>query len=302
MAPRFSILSIDGGGLKGLIAIKLLRELELIIDRPVVTAFDLLAGTSTGGLISAALATPDALGRPKYDLEHVEDLYTQVGMQIFSKGGLSLTGGEAKQLGKLLDVTFGSIKLTDAIRPLFIPTFDTHGSRIIVFKSRSARADPSKNARLVDVCLATSAIAPVFPPHRLRYEGRIVDCEDAGFHLKNPAISALAELFKHRSAYGLPDLREEEVALVSVSTGSHRGAGPDYNVDIAAVIRKNGSDMKYVREQKLNIDFSRVRYLRLDLDLGFGGFSLNKLMEWMGRIRRLGDDATFRRYVKKVMC
>jgi uncharacterized protein len=301
MPPKFSILSIDGGGLKGLIAIKLLREVELILGKPVISFFDLLAGTSTGGLIAAALAVKDAENRPLYDLEHVENIYTEVGMQVFMQGGLSLTGTEVKKLSRILKDTFGQAMLSDTLKPVFIPTYDVDAGKIIVFKTRSALKNEAKDVELVDVCRATSAIPPVFPAHLIKYDGRRVRCEDAGYHLKNPAISALAEVIKHKEYYAGAGLLEEDIALLSVSTGSQRGGGADWSTDIREVTSRQGSDMRYVRSQQLHIEFEKVRYLRIDLDLGHGAFSLNRLIEWMSRIRKIGADPEFLRNVNTIL-
>jgi patatin-like phospholipase/acyl hydrolase len=301
MAPKFRILSIDGGGLKGLIAIKMLRELEQMLGGSIVASTDLLAGTSTGGLIAAALSVRDGQMRPRYDLGYIENIYMEVGMEVFGQGRFSLSGKEITNLRKILGDTFGDLTLTDVLRPLFVPAYDATHDRIIVFKTRSALADVSKNIPLVDVCLATSAIPPVFPPHTVKYEGKMIACEDAGFHLKNPSVSCLAEVFKHRHYYHAEGLKEEHVALLSVSTGSHRGGGKDWDTDITNVLSRNGSDMRYVRSQKLRIDFEKVRYLRLDLDLGHGGFSIAKIAGWMDRIRRLGEDRAFADTVRRVL-
>ena len=55
----FRILSIDGGGLRGIIPVKILQHIEIITGKPIYQSFDLFAGTSTGGLISAGLTVSD---------------------------------------------------------------------------------------------------------------------------------------------------------------------------------------------------------------------------------------------------
>jgi uncharacterized protein len=85
MRDKFRILSIDGGGLKGLIAIKILQTIETITGSPTGEQFDFLAGTSTGGLIACALSSGPAPNAAAYNLEHIEGLYLQVAQDIFAK-------------------------------------------------------------------------------------------------------------------------------------------------------------------------------------------------------------------------
>ena len=55
--PRFRMLSIDGGGIRGLIPALVLEELERRLERPLYSVFDVIAGTSTGGIITLGLTT-----------------------------------------------------------------------------------------------------------------------------------------------------------------------------------------------------------------------------------------------------
>ena len=84
-----SILSIDGGGIRGLIPATYLVEMEKRLGRPICQLFDLIAGTSTGGIIAATLTLADGHGQPKYTAE-----------QIVAAGGRALPlRVHSKQLG-----------------------------------------------------------------------------------------------------------------------------------------------------------------------------------------------------------
>src|SRR4051812_42486466 len=102
---RFYILSIDGGGLKGLIAIKILEIIEGITGKAVTDTFQLMGGTSTGGLIVSALTVEGKDGEPLYDLPYIENLYLEAGQTLFRQGGLA--GKETQLLADLLHKTFG---------------------------------------------------------------------------------------------------------------------------------------------------------------------------------------------------
>jgi predicted acylesterase/phospholipase RssA len=299
MRKRFYILSIDGGGLKGLIAVKILRIIEDFIQENISGKFDLLAGTSTGGLIAAALATGNPQGEPLYDLAHLESLYMEIGKNVFMQGGISVTGKETGKFDAMLKQTFGDTRLSQTLKPLFIPTYDVGAGKIIGFKTRSALQDPSKDLLLTDVCRATSAIPPVFPSYTLKYHGRTIHCLDAGSHLKNPALSALAEVFKHREYYG--PVSEEDIVLLSISTGSHVSGSRDWTTDINEILHTQRSDMDYIAEQSLHINFRKVHFLRADLKLGGSPFSLAQLLEWMSRINALAENRSFREDVMSVL-
>src|SRR3954471_11931268 len=91
---RFRILSVDGGGLRGLVPARLLLELEERLEtltgekRPLSDYFHLFAGTSTGGLISLGLTASDPAdpGHPSMDAAQLVKLYNARGPEIFPTG------------------------------------------------------------------------------------------------------------------------------------------------------------------------------------------------------------------------
>ena len=79
------ILSLDGGGIRGIIPAMLLAELEQRSGRPISGLFDLIAGTSTGGLIALALTCPGADGTPRYAARELVGIYEREGPVIFAR-------------------------------------------------------------------------------------------------------------------------------------------------------------------------------------------------------------------------
>ncbi len=75
MPGPIRILSIDGGGIRGLIPALVLDAIEQELRQPIAQSFDLVAGTSTGGILAVGLTTPGAAGRPKYSPAALADLY-----------------------------------------------------------------------------------------------------------------------------------------------------------------------------------------------------------------------------------
>ncbi|MEW8042413.1 MAG: patatin-like phospholipase family protein, partial [Candidatus Thiodiazotropha endolucinida] len=77
------ILAIDGGGIKGVIPATFIQHIESLLKKPSYQLFDVIGGTSTGGIITAALTTPKkSTGRP-YTAEEIVNIYSHDGGQIF---------------------------------------------------------------------------------------------------------------------------------------------------------------------------------------------------------------------------
>jgi patatin-like phospholipase/acyl hydrolase len=293
MKKKFHILSIDGGGLKGLIAIRILKIIENIIGKRVTEIADLLAGTSTGGLIISALTVKNEKNKPLYDLDHIANLYLQAGQKVFQEDGLKLSGKETDHFNELLQKIFGEKQIGETLLPIFVPTFDLNENKIVIFKTRSAIQEQSKNVKLIDVCRATSAIPPVFPTYPLQYHNRELMCVDSGYHLKNPSIAVLAEAWKHKDYYHNPDLTEDEIILLSISTGSFSETGKDWSTDIHEVLPNQTIARNYIHEQGLNINLKKINYMRVDLNLGNGSFDMTKLIQIGDRLLNLSKDKKF---------
>ena len=90
---KFNILAIDGGGIRGVFPLKVISEIERITGKPIADSFDLIAGTSTGGIIALGLTTPadkieseqndQSIKHPKYSADQLLELYKTNGKYIF---------------------------------------------------------------------------------------------------------------------------------------------------------------------------------------------------------------------------
>ena len=174
------VLSIDGGGMRGVysstylsVLAKELAKQRKINNLDVGKAFDLIVGTSSGGILACALAA----GIP---LDEVSDLYSEHGQEIFPvkmPNGLKVTnlikllcwskhlarGNEAfKQVleKKFADMTLSQVYNRRGIA-LAIPAIEMSQHRSWIFKTSHLGGNRDDDFRLVDVCLATSA-APLY--------------------------------------------------------------------------------------------------------------------------------------------
>lgn len=233
---KFRILSLDGGGLKGIIQITVLKEIERRTGKRITDLFDLIAGTSTGGLIACALTVSDNGVDPKYTLKDIEDIYTIRSQEIFPiKAGLgkwvskfsSLKNPKFKADGlqNILEEFMGDKRLNDCIKPLFITSLDLYNNETLLFKTRHALIDPLKNALLIDVCRSTSAAPTYLPAYDFMYADKRRLCVDGGLYMNNPSLGAVIEFSRHgtEKPYNFSNVSLEDVVLLSLGTGHHSG-------------------------------------------------------------------------------
>ncbi|OQW95055.1 MAG: hypothetical protein BWK77_08245 [Verrucomicrobia bacterium A1] len=211
---RYRILSLDGGGIRGIYTLTLLRRLDERVGGFLDKA-DLLAGTSTGGIIALGLAA----GRP---LDELRSFYEEHGQEVFSDswadnivdvGKIIGADYSNRNLKRILTDTFGSLKLKDLERKVLIPTFDLdpgqQGGRTWkpkFFHNFTGRGSDGQEY-VVDVAMRTSAAPTYFPS----YQGYI----DGGVVANNPGMAALAQALD--KATGGQKL--EGVRLLSLGTG-----------------------------------------------------------------------------------
>lgn len=187
-AERFQILSLDGGGLRGIFAASALAQLERDFDTRIVDHFDLVAGTSTGGLIALGLAA----GRSP---QEILDFYLQEGRTIFPTSRLARIRRRRRPyrpgpLRAALEQILGDRTLGDSSVRLAIPSFDQTSNDVYLFRTPhlpSLRRDHRE--RMVDVGLATSAAPTFLPAHRIGGL-RLVD---GGVWANNPTMVAVVE-------------------------------------------------------------------------------------------------------------
>ena len=139
------ILTIDGGGVRGLIPARLLQKISQETGQPITKIFQLFGGTSTGGLISLFLNVPKADGTPKYDVDKVVELYKTLSSKIFQsrnflrgirgKAGLLTARYSAKPYNQLLKQYFGDNTIAQATNFVFVTSVDVNARRPFIFST-----------------------------------------------------------------------------------------------------------------------------------------------------------------------
>lgn len=214
------VLAIDGGGIRGIIPAIILSEIQKRLGADLCKFFDIISGTSTGGIIALGLGTRCNKGGP-YSPTELANLYVEKGPDIFKKDWLtSITNwGRPKYSPDALERTlvefFADAQFSSALSPLLISSYDLQGQLPFFFKSHRIAADPRYNWPVVSIARATSAAPTFFPPFQLARNGESYALVDGGVFVNNPAMAAYAEA---RALY--PDATE--FTIVSAGTGNRQ--------------------------------------------------------------------------------
>ena len=217
------ILSIDGGGIRGIIPAMLLAEIERRTGQSTAHLFDLVAGTSTGGIIALGLTIPKTQSTPLYTAQHFVELYENEGHRIFSRSFAralfttdSFTWKKYSSTGieTVLQEYFGEARLRDAVTDVLVTSYEIERRFPFFFKSRNARLRPDYDFPARHVARATSAAPTYFEPMRLPSgtNSEYYTLIDGGVFANNPAACALVEA---RTTSPVADYM-----VVSLGTGS----------------------------------------------------------------------------------
>jgi hypothetical protein len=294
---RFKILSIDGGGIKGLYSAKILSLLEADLRRVkgdaarIVDYADMICGTSTGGLIALGLAL-------RIPAETICHFYEAHGPRIF-KGSQSwlallrqtLFGGKFSDepLRQALNELLQKRTIGDSECLLCIPTYDfTHGTYgVFKFDHKEGNLSRHNSLPMVDVALATSAAPTFFPLAQIEKEDN-TQYVDGGVWANNPSLVGLTEAIWYFVGPGKPFDHLALLAIASMNFGSGRPPflkrrrsflrwAPDL-FDLSLIAQSEFADvflnlmqrlqiipMTYTRIPSPEISSEQQEYIKLDL-------------------------------------
>lgn len=228
VAPRF-ILSIDGGGIRGIIPAVILSYVEEKLEKtiqkrvaeritrllgkplseelsfpiPLAHSFDIMTGTSVGGIIALGLAVPDSEhpSFPKYQVQTLLNLQKNFGKEVFgssNKRSLLVTlfknRFDTKGLEGLLDEYFGQVSLKQALVSVIVPAYELRQEQVYLFKRESAQHSKRDDFLIKDAARATSA-APTYLSaaafkNQAQEEHLFVD---GGIIMNNPSMAAFMQ-------------------------------------------------------------------------------------------------------------
>jgi patatin-like phospholipase/acyl hydrolase len=287
----FKVLSIDGGGIKGLYSAEILQQFEKEFDCHIADHFDLLCGTSTGGLIALALA--DRVPAAK-----IVGFYEQWGRVIFPRRAriwgrafvkllFGMSQYSPKPLRKAATALFGDKLMCDLRTLVCVPSYSLTAARPYIFKRDHADGKLTRdgNTRIVDVAMATAAAPTYFPIVEAKgHEGH--QFIDGGVYANNPTLIGLMDAFRFFVGVGK---RYDAISVLSISsldvpTGSRlrrwRGAIRQFKREVIPAFMTGQAKMtdfmmcqfdalpefpvKYVRVPSVVVGPDQVKHVQLD--------------------------------------
>jgi uncharacterized protein len=216
---RVQILSIDGGGVKGLIPLRIIMEIVKRTQFPIHELFDGFAGTSAGSLLLNALLIPGDKQGAKYTPEDLWDLVDLEFPLIFKRSywkqiksgfGIFQPLYSSRTLEKSIKKIMGEALFKNQLKDILVPAFNMHTFEPMVFTRHQARTEMEKSAlKVSDVVLSSSSAPTFFSPFKLNEERFI----DGGTFANNPSILAYCQ---GRELLG----NESDIHMLSIGCGA----------------------------------------------------------------------------------
>ncbi|KAI6688987.1 hypothetical protein NL676_025815 [Syzygium grande] len=243
-----TILSIDGGGIRGVVPGVILACLESELqkldgeDARIADYFDVVAGTSTGGLLTAMLTAPNEKSRPLFAAKDIKSFYFDNGPKIFPQNSCLFSSiaqsaklvlgpkYDGKYLHSLLRDKLGNLRLHQTLTNVVIPTFDIKQLQPIIFSSFEVKRKTRLDALISDICIGSSAAPTYLPAHFFQTSdstGALRDFNliDGGMAANNPTLIAISEVTREitRKSPAYNSINASEFGrflVISVGTGS----------------------------------------------------------------------------------
>ena len=222
MARR--ILAIDGGGIRGIIPAVVISHIEKQVGKSAAECFDLMVGTSTGGILALSLARPGTGSRAQFSARRVVKLYEDHGADIFehslwrklrTAGGILEEAYSHKNLEAVLEQYFADSMLGACQVPTMVTSYDIQNRETVFLKSWLHQYS---GVLCRDAARATSAAPTYFEPKPLDAADMQHILVDGGIFINSPSVSAYAEACRLFPG--------ERVKVLSLGTGELTRAIP----------------------------------------------------------------------------
>jgi len=195
------VLSIDGGGVRGVIPAVILEKIEEEVGKPAVEIFDMVVGSSTGGILALGLAAPNQQGRPVVSAKGAVNQYINQCHNIFCSsllhwvkniGGLIGPRYDSSGIERMLREQLGDTKLSEALIPTIITGYHIAGHSGIEFSSVEAKTYPAdKDCLMRQIGMATAAAPVYFDAVDIDFNwGTMRAVTDGSLYAHNPSLIA----------------------------------------------------------------------------------------------------------------
>lgn len=235
MSKTFRILSIDGGGIRGILPGQLLvvleKKLQVLSKNPkarIADYFDMIAGTSTGGILTCLYLYPDPgnPGSPLFTAKEAVDLYLENGGGIFKESSIRDSAGMRQEkypvmaIEALLKKYFKNTRLSELLKPCLITSYNIYARSTHFFTQHDAKKSKAYDFYVCDVARGTSAAPTYFEPAGVTsLSGAMYPVVDGGVFASNPALCAFAEA---RQKFNPITNGRMDMFMLSIGTGSKK--------------------------------------------------------------------------------
>ncbi|CAG8628722.1 6229_t:CDS:2 [Dentiscutata erythropus] len=210
-------MKYEEGGIRGILPTLWLSEIEYRTRRPISHLFNMITGTSTGGIVAAGLSAPSHEYpdfKPKFSASELLNTYQDHTKKLFTMN--KEWNSKAKYINEghsnLFEEYFGQTKLSHALTELVIPAInEADSSAIHLFTRNDARKDELKNDTFIDALMAATSIPTFFSPYEIRHESLFID---GGMHINNPALTSFNEAIRY-------NVESKKIFILSLGTGSY---------------------------------------------------------------------------------
>ncbi|WP_292867170.1 patatin-like phospholipase family protein [Nostoc sp. LPT] len=247
--PKYNILAIDGGGIRGIIPTMILAEIEKRTQKPIFSLFDLISGTSSGGILALGLTKPrlglettDSSPVAQYSAEDLLQIFLEYGAEMFYEPFFEKVLGQIEDIfiqpkyssegrEEILRQYFGDAPLKNNLKEVFVTSYDIE-QRIPIFFTNKLEKQQTESKKfrklsggftLLDAALATSATPTYFAPHSIptsHNTNGFYTLVDGGLVANNPANLAIVEAQITSKREKKEALNTEDILVVSLGTGS----------------------------------------------------------------------------------
>ncbi len=172
----YTVLCIDGGGVRGIIPARILENIEERTGKPIAELFDMVGGISTGAIVAAGLTVPDENdpAKPKYTAENIKDFYFKQAPRIFPEMRFKMirqisssAAYDPRPLEETLETYFGETRIRDSLIHLMIPAIDIKNFKPVWMKSIKGQKDLSPegwSSMLLRDAIRGATTAPTYFP------------------------------------------------------------------------------------------------------------------------------------------
>lgn len=223
VSKTIKVLSIDGGGVRGIIAAKILTKIEKKTNKSISENFDIIIGNSTGALLALGLSTPNLKKENKYtaldlvNFYHINSkniFYSNTFRKLFSGFGLWAPKYSRDNLDSILKELFGETKLSELLCNIIVTSYNLKSGLPHIWTSYLPKTD--NDFYLYDIAGATSSAPTFFSPKEIYKGDKLYSIEvDGGLYANNPAAVLLSEI---NNIYN-KKINHDDILFISIGTG-----------------------------------------------------------------------------------